>query len=352
MKEGRDSSQTLLDRETDSHNQRRRRFLKSLGAATGSAAALVYLVSNGHGSGGTPTTTDGVQTDTGRSTGGPYSEQYDVISVVPGNVHQIVLDAGETLSNKLIDITAKGADFRVVAKHDDWAIRNIGVRGQSHRGGTSVGTTANHKYHFYLGGSGTFENVYLGDGSGPRVRKGAILAMDTGRGHLSIRNVHIAEFAGIGIYAAGGAEGVRPTLGIENSYFRDNGNTHLRLAEQGSYIEDSVVHNTGQVPLQPSGAMVSRGFWPWRYGDPSQTVEIRDCQLDFATQGKAIVSTTRESMSRFHCIGGNIRGPLVGPQPDQIELTNVGKHPNTEQPSGVPSTPVEAASGEVLGVGF
>lgn len=274
--------------------------------------------------------------------------EFELLEIPPDQQHQIVLESGETFSNKLIDITAENADFSIIAKQDDWAIRNVGVRGQSNRGGTSVTSTEDHGYHFYLGGTGTFENVFLGHGSGPGVRKGAILALDTGEGHIDVRNAHIAEFAGLGIYAAGGAEDVRPTLGVENSYFRDNGNTHLRIAEQGTYVENSVIHNTGNVPPQPGGAIVSRGFWPWRYGDPSQTVTIRNCEIDFPSSGVAIMSTTEQPMSRYHCIEGNLRGEIVGPRPSQIELTNVDSSPDVQVPGGVPTSPEQAAKGASL----
>lgn len=293
----------------------RRSLLKYIGAAAGGGAVLSYV---------------------------SLRKNFEVIEVPPHRERRYVLESGETFSNKLIDITAEKADFSVIAKHDGWTVRNVGVRGQSNTGGTSMADTSGHDYHFYLGGSGTFENVYLGDGSGPRVRKGAILALDNGAGHVDMRNVHIAEFTGIGIYAAGGANGSRPTLGVKNSYFRDNGNTHLRVAEEGTTVEESVVHNTGNVPPQPGGAIASRGFWPANYGDPSQTVVIRNCEIDVPSPGVAIMSTKRHKMSRYHCIGGNLRGEVVGPNPEQIEFTNVGNRPDTQIPEDVPTGPEDA----------
>lgn len=249
------------------------------------------------------------------------------------------------MSDILIDISAQGADVNIVARGQDWRIENVGIKGRC-----DVGSDPSQPVHDFLlniGGSGTIKNVYLGDGIVDGIKKGALIYSDTGSGdHTTMRDCYIAEWFNA-IYAAGGAATGRPTLGVENCYFRDNANTHMRVAEQGTYAADSVFHDTGKVPKLPDGRTpASRGFWPYSYGTTSDTVEIRNCELDFSTQGTAIVADNRwPDAARFHMDGGNLAGPLSGPQPDRIELTDVGTNPDTSIPAGVPTSAEMAASG-------
>ncbi|MFB6130634.1 MAG: hypothetical protein ABEJ28_07425, partial [Salinigranum sp.] len=202
--------------------------------------------------------------------GGPTA-----IEVSPGESRRIEIGDGETLENVLVDITADGADAQIVASGDNWTVRNVGFRGTMELGSNNGGLTN----CLLVEGTGTVDHVYMGDGTVDGVRAGAIGLPSSHSGHVEIRNCYIAEWTDNALYNANAADDGHGTVHVDNCYFRDNNVAALRIASDGTVVENSVVHTTGRTPALPNGVVDAKGVYTG-YGDPSQHVEVRNCDVD------------------------------------------------------------------------
>jgi hypothetical protein len=277
--------------------------------------------------------------------GNVAAAEYDTITVSSGERRTINVGSNETLENVIIDISAADADARILAEGDGWTVRNVGFRGSS-----DVSNEGGYPNVFLASGNGVIENLYLGDGvAADGVRKGGIGVPKSHSGHIEIRNAYIARWTGNSIYAATPAEsdGGGGSISVHNSYFRDNTISHIRIANDDSYLEDCVITNTNNVPQHPWGTSFSRGLWSL-YGDTSQVVEIRNCDIDITNEnsnggGDAVVSVTSEPMSQFRLVDSDIKGNMT--EMANITTENCGESPTTKVPSGVPTSAEAAASG-------
>ena len=208
--------------------------------------------------------------------GGDDANEYETVTVESGETARFTVGSGETLENLLIDVTADGADAQIVASGENWTVRNVGFRGR-----LDIDGEVREWARLLVSGTGTVERVYLGDGSVGGVRATGGTTEVAHSGHIDIIACHFAEWPDNAFYAAHSAEptGGGGTVQFRDCYFRDNNVSHLRMAADGDRATGCVVHNTGNVPPLPGGQVDSKGVFTY-YGDPGQTVSVRDCQID------------------------------------------------------------------------
>jgi hypothetical protein len=195
------------------------------------------------------------------------------------------------------------------------------------------------------------------------VRRGAIGSGPSHAGHIEVTNCNIARWTGNAVYAAGmgrrrppgKTDGKGGTLAFRNCYFRDNNIAHLRIASDGTLVEGCVIHNTNDVPPHPhtaggeSGVVNSRGIYTG-YGDPSQVIIVRDCDIDVTPENtngaaSAVVSGKNShygDLTTVRLIDCRVRGELEG---EHVEAVNVSDEPRIRIPKGVPRTAEAAAAG-------
>lgn len=314
----------------------RRGYLKTVGASLASAGAI------------------GAMSDSAKAA------EYETITLSSGEYQSFSLGSGDTLENVLIDATASGADVSIRAYGDDWAIRNVGIKGEFDVGDATGGI----KYVLAAEGNGVIENVYLGDGHADGIWKGAMISGPDHDGHIDIRNCHVARWTANACYCAGPGrlrgpgktDGQGGDYTFENCYFENNNISHLRLAADGTEVLNCTFVNTGDVPPHPntstgdSGVVNSRAIYTG-YGDPSQVITVRNCDVEITdnnTNGaaSAFVSgdhSTYGELSTVDVDDSQVLGDVRG---DNVDIgSNVGSNPNTSIPDGVPQTAEEAASG-------
>ncbi|WP_336360115.1 hypothetical protein [Haladaptatus sp. ZSTT2] len=291
--------------------------------------------------------------------GSADAAEYTEIVLDAGERRSFHVGSGETLENILIDVSAPEADVSFSASGDDWTIRNIGIRGVFDIGGDTGGI----KYVFGVEGNGLIENVYMGDGHEDGIRKGALIVPPDHAGHIDVQNMYVSRWTANACYVAGPARLIEPgktdgeggSTGFTNCYFSDNNIAHLRIASDGSFVRDSVIHNTSDVPPHPStaggdsGVVNSRGFYTG-YGDPSQVVMVENCDIritDDNTNGGASVAYSGEHSTYGDCstiriVDSEVVGEIRG---EHTETENLGSNPDIRVPAGVPQNAEEAASG-------
>lgn len=316
---------------SDSGTRSRRRFLRYAGAA----GASLLLAGCGSSDEPQPETETEAETET--------RDRVRVESVAANEQRQFELGSGDVFEDTLIDISAPGADAQIYARGDDWAIRNVGFRGESDRGYYEDG------YTFLIDalGTGVVDTVYLGDGVAvDGIRKGGIHVNYHHTGHIDFENLYVAGWSDNGIYAAGMAEDQRDggegTVAIRNSYLRDNNIAHLRVASDGSTVDNCVVHNTNRVPEHPmnGGVVSSRGVYTG-YGEPSDVVTVRNTDITVTpenTNGRptAVESGTVDEwgpLSTVRVVQSRLQGAIRG---RQVMTENIEPTPTTALPSGVP----------------
>jgi len=280
----------------------RRNYLRLAGATAASAAAL----------------TSGVTA----------AEDFRTITVPAGETRSFSLGDGDTLENTLIDITADGAGYRITARGDGWTIRNVGVRGyfDANVDDPIVAFCPN-------GGTGTIENVYLGDGGydAPAGPTTGVFVHAYHTGHIDIDRVNAQGWAGNGVYASAPGNhddhpspGGHGTIHITNSYAADNPTANFRLGTDGSYCENCVSKGEG------------RGYWGFY-----NTTKLIDCDIHngiYASDGSwkypaevQLENTRFAGRTHTYADSASITGSSAG-------------SPRDRMPSGVPTTAKEAAS--------
>jgi hypothetical protein len=292
---------------------------------------------------------------------------YRTVTVPAGGSETFSLGSGDTLENVLIDVTANDADVFIKARGTGWTIRNVGIRGKLDIGDDNnvLDSQYGGGYHQVLNcqGEGVIENVYLGDGVVEGVDR---TAMNVGRDHadhIEMRRCNVGRWSSNAIYAAGfgrvtgpgPTDGAGGTIAFRSCYFHDNNVAHLRLAADGTVVENCTMENTNDVPVLPlsnggaENVINSRGIYTG-YGDPSQVISVRGCDIDITaenTDGAASAAVSDDhstfgELSTVRIEDSQVRGRLVG---SHVETRNVGDNPDTSIPSGVPTSAEEAAAG-------
>lgn len=258
------------------------------------------------------------------------------ITVEKGETWSVRLEDGDRLENVLIDITASGAQYRIIAKGDGWAIRNLGIKGsldiEEKNEPIAVQVTN-------PGASGIIENLYLGDG-GAHGQTGIYVLKDHA-GELEIRQANVQGWPDNGIYASspGNVEphsypGANGAVKIYDSYASNN-NVGFRIGSEGSFCKNCVATGNGDREFW--------GYWnPW-------TTKFIDCDATNALVG------FRSGDSIWH---GKRNAPCGDPGVVLENCRFSGEIPTNEgpcslsgtplsepretPPSGVPTTPAEA----------
>ena len=275
--------------------------------------------------------------------------EYDTITV-PADTHRdISVGDGETFANKLIDITASGASFRIEARGDNWEVRNVGVKGvydihsDGHRQGIATEVGA--------GATGVIDNFYFADGCPDDVYPGVtgIYVQRSHAGRLKINNVNIQDLPNNAVYAStpgypennphGLPEGGQGVVEITNSYAADCKSSHFRLGTDGSFLRNCVAVGG------------DRGIWS-KFND----TRVVDCDLtghDSNTADGDVVcgtnswpsgeqaSVTLENTVYGHSAPGDQSishdGEIIG--------SSESRSARTSPPSSAPMSAEEAASG-------
>lgn len=261
---------------------------------------------------------------------------YDRVEIEPGEDRTIVLEPGESLENTVFDCTAEGARVTIAAHETDWTIRNVAIEGYLDVGSESAVFGLSDRE----GGTSTFENVYLGDGSydaGGETSETAIWVHPEHDGHLDVRHVNVQGFPDNGIYASapGGAGG--GTVHIDRCYAANNYVSNYRIGSAGSKVTNSSV-------LLDEDGYDGRGVWIWAPGECA----VDGCQLETngnhyaihvgaSGSGSSAVVSNTEYDTDFH---GGIEERFGA----TVEVDDVGTDPEAFVPDGVPTTPEEAAS--------
>jgi hypothetical protein len=238
-------------------------------------------------------------------------------------------------------------DYQVVYDNN-WKFRNSAI----------TGTTQSSYHELVCGvedpdGVGVIDNVYLNGG-------GIYVHPTHHFGTLYVKNLYVTQAKNNALYSdettadtashwgnPGGG-----TVHVGNCYFVDNNISHVRL-NAGSSVQNTVIHNTNNVPDHPNG-LNSRGLHTF-YGYGSEwgydTVEAKNLHVkvtDGNTNGAASAFDVHDRGHYTENPVWNIRdSEIVGPKRDMVNYnpTNVGSNPTLTVPSGVPTSPQEATSG-------
>ena len=277
------------------------------------------------------------------------TSDYDVITVPSGTHKEFNVGDGETFENKLIDITADGATFRIDAGGKDWTIRNVGVRGEWDviSDGHEQGIIA----EVDEGEIGVIDSFYFADGCPDDTYPGVtgIYVRRTHAGMLRINNVNIQDMPNNAIYAStmgrpddnshdvpGGEGGV---LEITNSFAADCKAAHFRIGTTGSLVKNCVATGGGD-----------RGVWAkfndTRIVDSDLTSHYRSytdgdvvCG-SYGWEASAEATVTLENTVFGHSAPGDqdvkYAGSIIGDATDRA--------PRTTPPEGVPLSAEEAAA--------
>ncbi|WP_455449374.1 hypothetical protein [Natrinema thermotolerans] len=278
--------------------------------------------------GATTAATLGAATATGQSASGDY----DVIEVSAGERFTKRLEEGETWGNKLIDITASGAEYLIHTQGNSCTIRNVGIRGvwDGHDGSPLVA------YATDPNGEVLVENVYLGDGSTaenyPAGNPG-VFVPPSHAGTVTVRNLNYQDNPSNAVYGSSPGNpqehpspGAGGTVIIEDSYSSNHSSSGFRVGTDDSRVENCVAVGG------------NRGGWAY-FNNPT----YRNCDFSGANIGDIYGGNGAWSLDGVATIeevygsnpGGNVDGSFAGS----------ARRTRPEEVDGVPTTPEEAASG-------
>ena len=308
----------------------RRGYLKAVGIATISAGSI--------------TGTGLASAASGRFTTAER-DGYTEVTVESGGLWRTELTSGETLENVLVDVSAPGANAMIKPRGSGWTVRNVGFAG------TVTGGWP-HKRIFPrvdAGGTGTIENVYLGDGSDSG-RQGGIFVMRDHAGHLDIKGVNVQGWADNGIYASapGKSNGSGGTVAIADCFAKNNNTASYRIGTHGSSIRNSVVHIDGSIPAK-RGASSGRAIWAWadESGNSGGPYEIDgvDIAIEPSSGGTWAVGAYPQSIggTLARVTDSRVKGG-VG-LANAVAATDLGTDPDVTPPEAVPTSAEAAARG-------
>lgn len=300
----------------------RRQFLKLLGFSVGGAViagGTGWLMGKKVFSDTTERTITGMQAGNG----------YDTRNISGREV--IRLDAGETLSDTLFDIS--GGSLVIVGRTDGWTIRNVGVRGRQPQGGGFIISPAST-------GEALIERVYLGDGvqdfpvsGGWHSYPGIMWAPPEHSGHVTVRETYVEGGIDNGMYFSApgsNSNGQRGTFTIESCYAGPN---HISGYRVGG---DDRIRNCYSDGSAAAGRAV------WVFGGASATPVIQDSVLDGRDRpnhGIIVGDGSDVDVENTSYSGTNA--------PERInDLGGNDNNPEEFMPDGVPTEPEMAAAGE------
>ncbi|WP_410767568.1 hypothetical protein [Haloferax sp. DFSO60] len=211
--------------------------------------------------------------------------EYEEVTVAAGETYTARVGSGETLENKLIDISAPGATFDIEANGANWVVRNVGIKGVWDQ----YQKAEPFRARVDEGGTGLIENFYFADGCPDDEYDGVtgIYVYRTHEGHLTINQTNIQDLPDNAIYAstpgypqetvANRLPGKGGTVVIKNSYAEGCRASHFRVGTTGSRIENCVA---------VGGDQGDRGVWA-RFND----IEVINCHLSGHARGDVACGT-------------------------------------------------------------
>ena len=176
-------------------------------------------------------------------------------------------------------------------------------------------------------GEGLIENFRVPDGVESRSRKGGCWVNFLHAGDLLFRNCEFSYLSDNAIY--GSPPGIpgrgNGSVRVENSVFKNNNVTAIRLGTPGSYAKDcTVVTEAGEIPATPWGAITSRAGWVWYnfdgfyenvevvhnhpsghgildHGDSTRNVnlEVRDCHFELNNDGATAIRFVHDGVEQL-----------------------------------------------------
>ena len=258
------------------------------------------------------------------------SEGYEVIEI-PANTHDtIFVRSGETFENKIIDVSAEGAQCSINSRNEtNWTSRNIGFRGLAD-GGAFFGVSDTG------GGTSRMENIYIGDGTVPGHRSGlGIFVGGEHNGTIEMDRIYIEGMGDNSFYCSSATDG---EVHISNCYSKNSWVTHYRLTH-GSVT--NCVGVTDQSPRsRDSPNHEGRAVWTWEPGE----VEVRDCH--FVNEGRFPTYVTQQNAVTNVYDTQHTGSRLTGGDGTTNLRSGNGSSPRDFVPEGCPTSPEEAASGD------
>jgi hypothetical protein len=269
----------------------------------------------------------------GSTSSGPGNEDYETIKIPAGERRKVSISQGQTLKNKLYDVTADGAGITFLAFQDNFTMRNIGLKGENQAGEYMMRVETKNS---------TIENCYFGDGGADGVVGIYVGRLTDG---LTINSCNISEGWSNGVYASdmgypekkSGAKPGRGELIVKNCYFKDNVVSHCRMGTSKSRAENCVVVGGPH-----------RGFWAY-WNEPT----FVNCDASVGSgrsfeSGEPVYDDVRENPVVMHlkdCAApGGTDGLSVRGDAD-ADVQNMGSNPRKEPPKGCPTSAEQAASG-------
>lgn len=260
-------------------------------------------------------------------------QEYDVVEVPPGESHIVTLGDNDVLENTLIDITASGAEYRIVAKGDDWEIRDVGVRGAWDTGYETAPLYCQVDSEDAMG---VIENVYFGDPVHDELGEvtGLYVPPDHA-GTLEIDRMNVQDFGDNGIYASDPGNEKLGGLGgdtiVTNSYSANNEVSNFRIGTEDSYCENCV------------GFGGHRGVWSY-----FEHTELVDCEFG-DNQSDVVVGIgthyyRKGAETEVTVTDSRFDGVLFSNDTNELHGESAGE-PEHRIPEGVPESAEAAASG-------
>lgn len=321
---------------TDDNTLNRRTILKSLGTTGIAAVGSVAM------------------------TGTAAAENYETITVGANETKKYTVGenrpdhtyVGDTLQNKLFDISADEAYVKVRATGSNWTIRDIGFRGKFNCRDRARGSMLSVETD--SGGTGLIENVYFGDGSTTGHGTPIFVGINHA-GRITIRKGYFRHWAGHAVYGSapgrsapsdgGGGGG---DVQIEQCYGRNNNIDNFRIGTDGSYVRDTVVHVDGDVAgaYNNPDTENARGIWVKEGGDC--TIDNCDILLEHPDSGYCIFEHDPEEAGRAYVTNSEVKAGdgSKGLYHGNVDTNNVGHSPDISVPAGIPQSAKEAANGE------
>lgn len=242
---------------------------------------------------------------------------------------------GETINNILVN--TNGYEFNVQAEGlGDFEIRNFGVSG-------SVPETQGPIFYVGVSGTGTLENIYLGDGGNGvwqdkhvdgelNTHPKAIFTFSSHTGTLNVRNFYAGPFPDNVFYCE--SQGSGGDIHFENVYVYGGCVSVFRTGGNGDHtLRNCHAENAGYHPQSSHGG--ARDVW-LRSGTGSPELDVYGSHL--GGSGSGIIADAGPVRLREGTQYGGGRG-------DIREMdSNVGQSPSPSVPADTPESAVEAAS--------
>lgn len=199
-------------------------------------------------------------------------------------------------------------------------------------------------------GVGVVENCMIHGG-------GVYLHPSYHKGTIWFKNCYVRQCPDNGLYAdePAGALAGRSNYGgvihVRNCYFEDNNISHVRL-NAGSSVKDTIIRNTGNVPVHNNGGHNSRGLHTF-YGKgdfdlpPPVAENVHIDTTDTSGYGSAFAVNKQGKNAPnpvWEVRSSELRGNVF--DKSRIDRQSVGNNPRPNPPNKVPMTFADALDGD------